>query len=129
MLLFLLAGPPQVVEETEHGIKAGGKRIVGSFEKAVPVIFKPRGVRRPLFPWLLTGLHSFRGASERADNGDVATQVPNPRLGKARIWAELACGRAGIRRKHRVTQESEEKKHQLWNQECNRWAPEYQLRL
>src|SRR5579872_2092839 len=34
-------------------------KIIGSFEKAVPVIFKPRGVRRPLFPWLLTGLHSF----------------------------------------------------------------------
>jgi hypothetical protein len=68
MLLLLLTGR-QVVEETEPVIKAGVKKIVGSFEKAVPVIFKPRGVRRPLFPWLLTGLHSFRSASERADNG------------------------------------------------------------
>jgi hypothetical protein len=51
--------------------------IVGSFEKAVPVIFMPRDGKRPLFPWLITGLIPSRGASERADARAVATQVPN----------------------------------------------------
>ncbi len=44
-------------------------KFVGSFEKAVPVIFPPRYERRPLFPWLSTGLNPFRGTSERADGG------------------------------------------------------------
>src|SRR5579862_306981 len=73
-----------------------GNKIIGSFEKAVPVIFKPRGVRRPLFPWLLTGLHSFpwhfrtsrrwRHSNVRAKRG-AATHENQP---------ALACGGAEI---------------------------------
>ena len=47
-----------------------GREFVGSFEKAVPVIFKLRTVQKSLFPWLLTGLYPFRSASERADAWD-----------------------------------------------------------
>ena len=78
MLLLLLTGR-QVVEETEPVIKAGVKKIVGSFEKAVPVILKPCDVRRTLFPWLLTALYPFHGASERADVDRIATEVPKTR--------------------------------------------------
>jgi hypothetical protein len=73
--------------------KEGKKENVGSFEKAVPVIFKPRGVKRPLFPWLLTGLIPFRGASERADAESIATQVPNVSADEDEIQRGFARGR------------------------------------
>ncbi len=69
-----------------------GKEIVGSFEKAVPVIFKPCDVTRTLFPWLLTALYPFHGASERADADAVAMEVPKlPAIKKLQAAAVGLC--------------------------------------
>ena len=62
------------------------------------MIFKPRGVKRPLFPWLLTGLIPFRGASERADAESIATQVPNVSADEEEIQRGFAW------RNHRVAE-------------------------
>lgn len=97
MLLLPLdnALKPQKRNENSHRIRKTkkGKKKIGSFEKAVPVIFKPRGVKRPLFPWLLTGLIPFRGASERADAESIATQVPNAAAHEALKLNGFACSR------------------------------------
>jgi hypothetical protein len=68
MLLLPLAGRRKPAQAKKPG-PAGRGEVIGSFEKAVPVIFWPRDEKRWLFPWLLTGLNPFCGTSERADGG------------------------------------------------------------
>jgi len=56
------------------------------------VILKPCDVRRTLFPWLLTALYPFHGASERADVDPIATEVPKlPAIRKLEAAAVGLC--------------------------------------